>query len=271
MAPDTAASNTADVTETERARRWRALTRLESWLEKPMIVLGAGWFALVVIELVWSSSPFFELLGTAIWIVFIAEFLLRFVLAPDKLQFLRRNLITLLALLAPGLRFLRAFRLLRAARGLRLVRIVGTANRSIGVLRGGFALSGLGYVMGATAAVILLGAAGMLALEPANQVEGGFRGYVDALWWTAMLVSTMGSGYWPQTLEGRLLTVLLSLYGLAVFGYITASLATFFIGQEAKARDGVVAGAADLDALRREITSLREELRRTGARSRRSP
>ena len=38
-----------------------------------------------------------------------------------------------------------------------------------------------------------------------------------------MLVSTMGSDFWPLTPEGRVLALLLSVYGLAVFGYITAS------------------------------------------------
>jgi voltage-gated potassium channel len=100
----------------------------------------------------------------------------------------------------------------------------------------------------------------MLAFEPAREVEGGFEGYGDALWWTAMLVTTMGSDFWPQTAEGRLLTLLLSLYGFAVFGYITASFATFFIGQEAMDKEGEVAGAADVAALREEIALLRSEL-----------
>ena len=42
--------------------------------------------------------------------------------------------------------------------------------------------------------------------------------------------------------EGWALALLLALYGLAAFGYVTASFATFFIGQEAEAPDGKVAG-----------------------------
>jgi voltage-gated potassium channel len=208
----------------EQSERSRVLADLEDWLEKPMMILGAVWFCLVLIELIWTTSGIFELIGTVIWVVFIAEFVLRFTLAPNKLLFLRSNVITVLALIAPAFRFLRAFRLLRIARGVRLVRIVGTANRSIGVLRMSLGRRGLGYVLGTTALVTLLGAAGMLAFEPAQQIEGGFQTYADALWWTAMLISTMGSDYWPQTAEGRLLTLLLSVYGFAVFGYITGAL-----------------------------------------------
>lgn len=250
----------------EEQERWQALTQLEDWLERPMLVLSFIWLSLVIIELTWTTSGVFELLGTIIWIVFILEFLLRFALAPRKIRFLRRNPITIIALAAPAFRFLRALRVLRLARGLRLVRIVGTANRGIGALRKSFSRRGLGYVLATTVLVILLGAGGMLAFEPAHEVDGGFTGYADALWWTAMLVSTMGSGFWPLTPEGRVLALLLSIYGLAVFGYITASFATFFIGQEAAAPDGDVGGAREIAALREDIFALRAELQRSASR-----
>ncbi len=198
--------------------------------------------------------------------IFILEFILRFLLAPRKLRFLQRNPITVIALVAPAFRFLRALRFFRLARGLRLVRIVGTANRGLNALRKSFDRRGLGYVLLTTALVVVLGAAGMLAFEPAGEIGGGFTGYADALWWTAMLVTTMGSEFWPETAEGRMLALLLSLYGFAIFGYITASFATFFIGQEAHAPDGDVAGALEVGALRHEIALLRDELR-SGARA----
>ena len=250
----------------DEEERWQALTQLEDWLERPMLVLSFLWLSLVIIELVWTTSGVFELLGTLIWIVFILEFLLRFALAPRKIRFLRDNPITIIALAAPAFRFLRALRVLRLGRGLRLVRIVGTANRGIGALRKSFVRRGLGYVLTATVLVILLGAAGMLAFEPAQEIKGGFTGYADALWWSAMLVSTMGSGFWPLTPEGRVLALLLSMYGLAVFGYITASFATFFIGQEAAAPDGDVVGAREIAALREDISALRAELQRSASR-----
>jgi len=83
----------------------------------------------------------------------------------------------------------------------------------------------------------------MLVFEPASEVEGGFTSYSDALWWTAMLLTSMGSQFWPRTPEGRLLCMLLAMYGFAVFGYITASFASFFVGQEAKSDQSGIAGA----------------------------
>jgi len=244
----------------EERERWLTLAQLEEWLEGPMVFLAFVWLLLVVAELVWGTGGIWEIVGTAIWIVFIVEFLLRFTLAPRKGRFLRRNVVTVVALVAPALRFLRVLRFLRLARGLRLVRIVGTANRGLNALRRSFERRGLRYVLVTTALVSVLGAAGMLAFEPARLVEGGFESYGEALWWTAMLISTMGSGFWPETPEGRMLALLLSIYGLAIFGYITASLASFFIGQDAEAPEGEVAGSLELTALRREIAALREEL-----------
>lgn len=250
--------------EPPEEERWQILSQLEEWLDWPMLVLSFTWLTLVLVELIWTTSGVFELAGTVIWIVFVLEFLLRFALAPQKSSFLRKNPITIIALVAPAFRFLNALRFLRLARGLRLVRIVGTANRGLNALRRSFDRRGLGYVLVATVLVVMLGAGGMLAFEPAGVVEGGFTSYGDALWWTAMLVTTMGSDFWPETAEGRLLALLLSLYGFTIFGYITASFATFFIGQEAQAEDGDVAGSPELAGLREEIGLLRAELRREG-------
>ena len=249
--------------------RLEALSQLEDWLQTPMLVLSFVWLVLVLVELVWGTSQVLEIFGTVIWIVFILEFALRLALAPDKLGFVRRNWLTVIALLVPALRMfsaLRALRLVRGLRGLRLVRIVGTANRGMNALRATMRRRGLGYVLALTVLVALLGAGGMLAFEPAAEVQGGFTGYGDALWWTAMLLTTMGSQYWPQTAEGRLLCFLLSLYGFAVFGYITASFASFFVGRDAASEEADVAGSRDIAALRDEIAALRAELRHGASR-----
>lgn len=247
--------------------RWNALAELDDWLRTPMLVLSFLWLLLVVVELIWGTFDALETFGTAIWIAFIVEFAVRFALAPEKTAFLSRNWLTIIALIVPAFRLFRAFRVLRAARaarGLRLVRIVGTANRGMNALRASLSRRGLGYVTGLTILVALLGAGGMLAFEPASQVDGGFAGYADALWWTGMLLATMGSEFWPKTPEGRILCFLLALYGFAVFGYITASFASFFVGRDAESDQGEVAGSREIAALRAEIAALRQDLRREG-------
>jgi len=213
--------------------RSEILSQLEGWLEIPMLVLSLIWLTLFIVEMVYGLSGFLETVGTLIWIIFGVEFLLKFLLAPAKLDFLRSNWVTLLALALPAFRVFRAFRLLRfarGARGLRLVRLLTSLNRGMKALGVSFSRRGFGYVLILTMIVLFGGAAGMYGFE--REVEGGFSSYADALWWTAMLLTSIGADYFPKSGEGRMLCLILALYGFAVFGYMTATLATFFIRQD---------------------------------------
>ncbi|MDP8912149.1 MAG: ion transporter [Pseudomonadota bacterium] len=255
-----------DVVGTDRGR---TLEELEDWLRTPMLLLSLLWLVIVVIELTSGASDLIATVGTVIWILFIAEFGLRLTLAPHKGAFIKSNWLTVIALVVPALRLFRAFAVLRAARllrGVRLVRIVGTANRSMNALRATLKRRQFGYVAGLTLLVLALGAAGMLSFEPAHEVAGGFTSYGHALWWTGMLIASLGTDFWPVTTEGRLLSALLALYGLAVFGYITATFASFFIGRDAEEPEAAVAGASDLAGLRQEIAALRLSLEQHGLR-----
>jgi voltage-gated potassium channel len=243
--------------ESER-ERWKTLSQLDDWLRIPMLLLSLAWLIIVLVELTRGTTTLLTFFGTAIWIVFIAEFVLRFTLAPGKRIFIRNNWLTVIALVVPALRLFRAIALLRAARalrGLRLVRIVGTANRSMNALKRTLERRGFGYVAALTIAVSALGAAGMMSFEP--QI---FESYGHALWWTGMIMTTIGSDPWPLSDEGRVLSILLAIYGLAVFGYIAAAFASFFIGRDAEEAEGEVAGSAEISALRTEIRQLREAL-----------
>jgi voltage-gated potassium channel len=228
-----------------------------------MLVLSLLWLILVIVELTRGTSDLLETFGTIIWIAFILEFALRLTLAPRKRPFLRENWLTIIALAVPALRLLRAFAFLKAARalrGIRLVRVVGSANRGMNALRRTLRRRQFGYVAALTALVLFLGAAGMLSFEPARESAGGFTSYGHALWWTGMLIASIGTDFWPVTSEGRVLSALLSLYGLAVFGYITASFASFFIGRDAEAPEGEIAGSSEIAELRAEIVVLRQAL-----------
>lgn len=229
-----------------------------------MMVLGLVWLVLLVVELIWGLSPLLETLGTAIWIAFIANFLLEFVLAPRKLPYLKQNWLTALSLVAPALRtlrFARVLRLARASRGLRLLRIVSSVNRGLRTLGATMSRRGFGYMLALTCLVTLAGSAGIYAFERELPDGRGLDSFGEALWWTAMLMTTMGSEYWPRTAEGRVLCLLLALYAFAVFGYVTAALASFFVGRDAQAQEGEIAGAAQIERLAAEVSALRAEVR----------
>jgi voltage-gated potassium channel len=255
----------ADEKQALRDERRQVLERLEGWLETPMLVLGFVWLALMLWEYVWGISPLLETVAGVIWIIFVLDFAVKFALAPDKTDYLKANWLTAVALAVPALRVFRIFRVLRvlraarAARGLRLVRVVTSLNRGMRALGASMGRRGFGYVVALSVVVTLAGAAGMYAFE--NEVEGGLSSYGEALWWTAMLLTSLGSEYWPRTPEGRVLCFLLSLYGFGVFGYVTATLATFFVGRDAADGRAELAGAHSLDELKAEVAALRAEIR----------
>lgn len=264
---DEGTNETSDLQDTEELKRERyeLLQRLEDWLETPMLVLAFVWLALLVVELIQGESLLFYFIGTIIWIIFIIDFAVKLVLAPDKSFYLKRNWLTATALLLPALRIFRAFRafrllrLARTGRGLHLVRVVSSLNRGMKALGASLSRRGFGYVLVLTMLVTFAGAAGMYAFE--NQAPGGPVSYIESLWWTAMLMTTMGSEYWPQTAEGRLLCVFLALYAFGVFGYVTAALATFFVGRDADSSEAELAGARQVAVLQDEVIALRNEIR----------
>jgi voltage-gated potassium channel len=247
--------------------RYEVLQQLEEWLEWPVLILGFVWLVLLIIELLWGLNPILEIIGYTIWAIFVVDFATRFVLAPHKLTYLRSNWLTTLSLFLPALRVFRITRLTRllqlsrTVRGLRLVRVVTSLNRGMKALRASMRRRGFGYIVALTLVVVLVGAAGMVAFENEAAAAPGFDSYGEAVWWTAMIMTTLGSEYWPQTAEGRVLTFILSLYSFAVFGYTTATLATFFIGREAASDETEVAGTNAIEALQAEIKALRLEMK----------
>lgn len=233
--------------------RNKLLTSIEKLLEGPMIFLGFIWLILLIIELVWGLSEVLQLFSVVIWIVFIVDFLIKILLAPDKLQFFKTNWLTAISLLIPALRVFRLLRVLRVLRGVRLVKVVASLNRSMKSLGATMQRRGFAYMVLLTAVVAFGGAAGMFAFEKGNV---GFESYGMALWWTSMRITTAGSDYWPSTPEGRGFAFILTLFGYAVFGYVTATLATYFIGRDAEEPDAPVAGAKDIEELKQVILTL---------------
>lgn len=235
---------------------------MERKTETPLIILGFIWLVLVVIDLLNRTTPFIETMSVVIWIIFIIDFLLRFFLSPAKPKYLRDNIITIISLIIPAFRLLRIFRVLRLfrfTRGLRLVRIIGSINRGMNALASTMGRRKFGYVLLLTIFVIFIGSAGMYAFE--KGAGEGFSSYGNAIWWTGMIITSLGSEYWPKTVEGRILAFIISMYGFTVFGYFTAVLASFFVGRDAENQNAPVAGSKEINELRNEIKKLSEALK----------
>lgn len=258
-----------------REERWEMVRHLNDLTDKPMIALAFVWLALLIVDLTSGLEPLLQTVSNVIWALFVLDFVLEFSIAPHKRDYLRHNWLTAISLVLPALRIFRvfrAFRILQAARttrALSLVRVVSSFNRGMRAIQNALGRRGFGTIVLITIILLFVGAAGMLAFEsaPALREAGytaspndGLNSYGEAVWWTAMLLTSLGSEYWPQTVEGRILCWLLSLYALGVFGYITATIATYFIGTA----PSKPAEASDVAALRREVELLRTQLAPTG-------
>lgn len=225
-----------------RRERWKLTARLVRLLDIPMLVLSIVWTALLVIEFTRGLSPNLQRASDLIWLAFAAQFAIEFTAAPARRVYLRKNWVTALSLVLPAFRLVRLFRvarvaqLTRATRGMRLARLLSVLNESTRALAVGFGRRGLGYLSLLTLFVVTTGAAGMYRFELDAPGGPGFADYGTALWWTAMLLTTMGSDYWPRTAEGRVLCLMLAVYAFAVFGYVTAAIAAYFVGKDQAAR-----------------------------------
>lgn len=227
-----------------------------------MIFLGFVWLVLLFVELIWGINQILEYISLGIWGIFILDFLIKIILAPEKLTFLKKNWLTSISLFIPALRVFRVFRfvrILRGLRGIRLVRLVSSLNRSLRSLGKTMQRRAFGYVMITTLIVTFTGAAGMFALE---NTTPGFTSYWLSLWWTAMHVITAGNEFNPATPEGRGLGFLISVFGFSIFGYFTATFATYFIGRDAEEKDAPIAGSKEIRELKSEVLALRKIIER---------
>ena len=242
--------------------RLQLLHRINKVAETPMALLGLAWLCLMVIDLTSGLGATRQNITTIIWVIFIADFILRLTLAPRKMVYIRKNWLTVIALILPALRVVRFVRVLRGLsrlRGLPLVRILASINRGMRALGETMQRRGFGYVLAITCVVTVAGAAGMLHFEGPLKVSNGIDDFWSALWWTGMIMTTMGSEYWPRTGEGRVLCMFLAIYAFAVFGYVTGTIATYFIGQDhAQGSDRETLEA--LRTLSAEVAQLRAEL-----------
>ena len=242
------------------------LKTLPRKLERPMLLLSFVWFLVIITELVNGTSPLLLSLGTVLWALFVLYFGLRLAIAPDRVVFLKRNWLFVLAILVPILRFfpflqtLPLARALTATFGMQVIWMFASADLGLRSLRRTMGRRGTGYVLTFTVVVILAGAAGMLHFENDSPDPQGIHSYPEALWWVAMQITNIGSGYRPVTVGGHVLCLGISIFALAIFGYLTAVFAAFFIGRDAEDPKSEIPNQTSILQLSAEVALLRRSI-----------
>jgi voltage-gated potassium channel len=242
------------------------LKSLPRKLERPMLLLSFVWFLVIITELVNGTSPLLLSLGTVLWAVFVVYFGLRLVIVPERVIFLKRNWLFVLAILVPVLRFfpfLQRFPLARALTatfGMQVIWMFASADQGLRSLRRTLGRRGTGYALTFTAVVLLAGAAGMLHFENDSADPQGIHSYPKALWWVAMQLTNIGSGYRPVTPGGHVLCLGISVFAVAIFGYLTAVFAAFFIGRDAEDPKSEIPNQTSIHQLSAEVALLRKAI-----------
>jgi voltage-gated potassium channel len=241
------------------SERQELLAHLQALLEPAMVGLGLLFLVLLVLDYlgifadqregIWLSHTL-----TVIWAIFVVDFVVRFAIAPRKLEFLKSNWLSAASLALPFLRPFRALRAARAVRSISLVRLLGGVNRGMRVLRQVAGGHQIAYLSALTLLVALMGATGVWYFDRGQQ-DSSIRSFGDALWWAAAMVTTINNEKYAVSPEARVIAILLRVYAVSVFGFITATIATYLIG-----RRGVEAADERSDDLRRQLDDLRREL-----------
>src|ERR1051325_8764811 len=88
-----------------RRQRHELLQRVSCWLDAPLTALALVMLGLMVADFALPLSPAWarrvSQAETAIWAVFVVDFLLELALAPSKRAYLKRNWLTAIAVLLP--------------------------------------------------------------------------------------------------------------------------------------------------------------------------
>lgn len=232
-------------------------------IESPMIFFSFIWFCILITELVNGTTPVLSGFGTGIWFLFILYFAMRMATVIDKINLIKQNWPFVLAIFVTSLRFfpfLQSFQMVRvltATFGIQIIWIFASAFLGMRILRRKIGHRGAHYVLTLTIFVLFAGAAGMLHFEGSVQDNQGIHTYWRALWWTAMQLTNMGSGYAIKTTGGRVICLGISVYAVVIFGYITALLASFLIDREVKEPKPEIAYQKSMHEIKEEIIQLR--------------
>jgi voltage-gated potassium channel len=159
------------------------------------------------------------------WAMFIADYVVRLVLARQKWVWFRTHLSSLAFALIPVLRLVRLLRVLTSLPGLR--RSAG------GVLRNQILVYGIG------SALVLIYICSLAVLEVERHApDANITTFGIAMWWACVTVTTTGYGdYFPVTDGGRWVSVGLMFGGVALAGIITATLASWVVERAGRGHD----------------------------------
>jgi voltage-gated potassium channel len=179
------------------------------------------------------------------------------VVAPSKAAALRAHWLdaVIVVVTAPAFgAFLSSLRLLRLARLLRLFRLGAIFTRLLQRERA--VTSGTAFRFAALLTLLVVVIAG--AVESLVDTQD-FPSTWDGMWWAVVTVTTVGyRDVYPTSVEGRLIAMVVMLFGIGFLSVLTATVASRFVKTErGDETEEILAALARLEA---EVADLKQQL-----------
>jgi voltage-gated potassium channel len=150
-----------------------------------------------------------------VWLMFFVDYVVRLVLAEHKWQFIRRHPVDLASVLLP---VARPFRLL-------------TDLYKLPFLRGdsGGRLRRRVIITAATFVVLFIYVISLAVYSVERGAPGAnIDSFGNSVWWACVTMATVGYGdYYPVTVTGRMLAVVLMMGGVAIVGTASATIVSY--------------------------------------------
>ena len=170
-----------------------------------------------VVEVSPSSQSILDGIQWVSWVAFAADLLFGIYKSSDKAQFLKKHPLEILAVVLP---FLRPLRLLRFISFGTLVFEKVNLGKSIAIT----------FKVIVTALFLTYLAGIEITMAERGKPGATIESIGDGFWWAITTLTTVGYGdIYPTTTEGRFIAVGLMISGICVLGFISATVAAWFV------------------------------------------
>ena len=170
-----------------------------------------------VVEVSPSSQSILDGIQWVSWVAFAADLLFGIYKSSDKAQFLKKHPLEILAVVLP---FLRPLRLLRFISFGTLVFEKVNLGKSIAIT----------FKVIVTALFLTYLAGIEITMAERGKPGATIESIGDGFWWAITTLTTVGYGdIYPTTTEGRFIAVGLMVSGICVLGFISATVAAWFV------------------------------------------
>ncbi|QGQ96787.1 two pore domain potassium channel family protein [Paenibacillus psychroresistens] len=194
--------------------------------------------ALISVSFIWIANPSLHYVDTIVWLIFVLDVSVRFFRSESKWEYIKKHPLDIIAIIPFDSIFLFA----RFARIFRLIRLIAMASHFAKPIFSIIQTNGLHKMITFTCGLIFISAIPIYLIEPKINT------YQDALWWSIVTATTVGYGdLSPATLAGRLIAILLMIFGIGLIGMTTGSIATYFISHTKETNSTVAFIKQELD------------------------